>query len=716
MLKLQSVRVKGFRGITDENTVGFDQPVTILFGENHQGKSSMLNAMEWCLFGDECAGANTGIRERIGWEIVNRRSAEARVWLELETDEGTHVLERSQAKGRKGTQFSLILPEGSVLEGEQAEQALLKLIRLSFRDFLTTVYQHQEAIRAVLTQEPRHRNDAIDRLLGLSDYRNILQGFAKPTAENTQKDIAQDLSRFEGELERVLKNMEAQVSTERERVQSLGLSEGDVTNERAVQAAERILGSVQSFAKDLGLPEAALTLPEDWTRCQDFCNEAETRVRELLRKSPDMTQQDQLIQQKQALDRAVKVCTGAHERLRTVREERDEFLKDQGTRQSLEQRQKAVSSEIEKIDHQISQEDQRAALVARAIQLLETLDYEPNGSVCPVCGSRVENLLDHLREEWERRQSTVVAALRVDKNQKVEDKKAISKAILECVRIDEKFSEASAEFKEASTAMAEALKREVAKDEDPVAVARKKLENVNEQLAGLEHVICGRQDAAAKIEAEVKKLTATCVVLRLEEKKRTVDTMRESKEFKYISQLQDRIAELVGDIRALKNAVMGAAAEEARSKIDSAQQALDEHFRALTRNPAVDRVRIEVNTKETGHEYQVLDQDDQELTAVLSQGDLNCLALALFLGLSRAAKEASPFGCLVFDDPSQSLGSDQKRRLAEQLEVAGQADQLVISTIDAELKDLLTKVVTKSKTCYNFTNWSPERGPKIVRE
>jgi DNA repair exonuclease SbcCD ATPase subunit len=46
--------VRGFRGFTGEYAFEFPTPATILFGENHCGKSSTLNALEWCLFGDQC--------------------------------------------------------------------------------------------------------------------------------------------------------------------------------------------------------------------------------------------------------------------------------------------------------------------------------------------------------------------------------------------------------------------------------------------------------------------------------------------------------------------------------------------------------------------------------------------------------------------------------------------------------------------------------------
>jgi len=183
MISLRRLTIKGFRAYTEVKEFSFDSPMVLLFGENARGKSSTLNAIEWCLFGNECMGKGTGIRERINWELPNRNTKppNVSVMLELEDKEGRrYVISRSLAPHgrRRGLEEKLRinLPEGGLVEGEEAKARLQQLVKLSFRDFLTTVYQHQEAIRAVLTQEPRERNDAIDRLLGLSDHRNILTG------------------------------------------------------------------------------------------------------------------------------------------------------------------------------------------------------------------------------------------------------------------------------------------------------------------------------------------------------------------------------------------------------------------------------------------------------------------------------------------------------------------------------------------------------------
>ena len=92
MLKIKKVEIEGFRGFTQKTSIEFENPVTLLHGGNHQGKSSVLNAIEWCLYGDECIGEKSGIRERVGkgemaWRVVNDNSEKAQVELEIKGEQ-----------------------------------------------------------------------------------------------------------------------------------------------------------------------------------------------------------------------------------------------------------------------------------------------------------------------------------------------------------------------------------------------------------------------------------------------------------------------------------------------------------------------------------------------------------------------------------------------------------------------------------------------------
>ncbi len=89
MLKIKRIEIEGFRGFTIKISLEFENPVTLLYGGNHQGKSSVLNAIEWCLYGYECIGDKSGIRERVGkgefeWRVVNDNFEKTQVRLEFE--------------------------------------------------------------------------------------------------------------------------------------------------------------------------------------------------------------------------------------------------------------------------------------------------------------------------------------------------------------------------------------------------------------------------------------------------------------------------------------------------------------------------------------------------------------------------------------------------------------------------------------------------------
>jgi len=67
MFNLKSMQLEGFRGFPKSSDVfEFSAPAVLLYGDNHQGKSSVLNAIEWCLYGDQCLAAKSRIRKRVG--------------------------------------------------------------------------------------------------------------------------------------------------------------------------------------------------------------------------------------------------------------------------------------------------------------------------------------------------------------------------------------------------------------------------------------------------------------------------------------------------------------------------------------------------------------------------------------------------------------------------------------------------------------------------
>jgi DNA repair exonuclease SbcCD ATPase subunit len=51
-MRIKHVKIKGFRGFNDEQTVNLDADVVLIYGLNGTGKSSLIEALEWLFFGD----------------------------------------------------------------------------------------------------------------------------------------------------------------------------------------------------------------------------------------------------------------------------------------------------------------------------------------------------------------------------------------------------------------------------------------------------------------------------------------------------------------------------------------------------------------------------------------------------------------------------------------------------------------------------------------
>ena len=215
-MQLKKIKITGFRGFNGTQEFDLSSPVIILFGENGKGKSSFLNAIEWCLFGGEIIGKDTGIRERVNWEIKNRHSKECIVELHITQNDKNYILKRT-LKGKSKHELSIETPDGDTLSGDEACEKLNELLhQITFKDFMSSVYQHQEVIRFFLTQEPKLRDEAIDRLIGLSEYRNIIEGIDLKSIK--PEELEKEISSLEREIEAKVEVWEGQIESSKKKL------------------------------------------------------------------------------------------------------------------------------------------------------------------------------------------------------------------------------------------------------------------------------------------------------------------------------------------------------------------------------------------------------------------------------------------------------------------------------------------------------------------
>lgn len=722
MFTLKRLVVEGFRGFREAEEFEFDQPATELFGDNRSGKSSTLNAIEWGMFGDACAGKQTGIRERVGWLVPNQHLLEpaVRVELEIEGPQGNIVivrtLSRPPKKSSEQESLELRLPDGNTLTGDVASEHLAGLLQSSFRDFLTTVYQHQEAIRAVLTQEPKDRNDAIDRLLGLSDRRNLLCALDAANLRGQQKQVGKDFDGFEEQITAALSARENDLVTLRQEALEAGLVRNQLNGKAAVAAANKAAEALEQFAEEAELDPPDVQVPDDWTGLAGFDKTTRKIVSQLRGEVPGIEEQKELLKRQQQL-LAIKAA------LESIRQRRTELAtncrrldKEHGGRKAIDAKIADVTEKLDAHQEELRRTNSKAAVVSEAIEYFDGLDVRE--APCPVCESVVPRLADNLRDVWAAKLKAQVERITTKINALKAQLKELRGIAAQYQKLNEDLETLEEEQLTLRERTAKQLDVELADDDDPLALTVADLNTLESRLKKLGKVIQERQERLDTIDHDLGLVRLVRDYLHLEQKKQVVEAIQESKAFKQLEATRDQVAELVEDAEAIKGAVAEVAREEAEARLECAGKTIDEYFRRLSRNPGVQELKLVITADKRTHRnsYEITDQDGKDLAPILSQGDLNALALAIFLGLSASAKDGCAFGFLMLDDPSQSLGTDHKKHLAELINLVAQDKRVIVSTMDAEFHSYLTDVITKSKRQYQFGKWTPEEGPTITME
>ena len=715
-----SISVSGFRGFRQEQRFDLSHPVTELVGPNRGGKSSLLNAIEWALFGDDCAGKQTGIRERVGWVIANRHmtSPQVRVRLELEGPGGTFTIVRSLSKHPRKQAWQesleLTLHDANVLTDSAAVERQAALLQSSFRDFSCAVYQHQEAIRAILTQEPKERNDAIDRLLGLSDHRNLIAALEAADLPGRQRAMAKDFSAFEERVRVCLAARERDLAVLRHQAQEAGLEANQLTGNAALAATKKAARALCGFCAEAALEFDELPLPREWTDLDDFDQATRQSIGQLRGRVPGVAEQENLIKARRqllgvkvALDENRKVAAGLAakaldlDRRHAGRQAVDAAIADANEKLRAEQ------AELRRVNG-------RAAVVREAMTFLETLGDEQ--AACPVCEKPATGLAGTVKELWSNQLNMLVEGVtfRIDAlKQRDAELRSVARQYQELADQAEQCCGQEALLRDQTATL---MGERFSENDDPLAAIALELGRFDERLKKLAEAIDQRQKRLDAIERDLGLTRLVYNYLRQQEKKQALDRLQESAEFEKLEAIRDQVAQLVEDQLTIKNAIAHVARDEAATKIASAETTIDDYFRQLSRNPAVGRLRLTVNTdKRTGrNHYEITDDDANDLTPILSQGDLNALALAIFLGLATASSETGPFGFVMLDDPSQSLASEHKEQLARVLNQVARHKRVIVATMDAELHEQLEARLTKNKQLYQFGEWTPEAGPTVI--
>ncbi len=628
------------------NEIEFREGVNVIVGRTGAGKSSILMAIEYALFGSSAFQNST----------IMRRGAKT-TRIELEFENGGHKYKIVRGLKKSGKSITVDIDNMRVyVDGKQMNlfgrksdlDSAIKDILQYPEDakgkelFEITTYTRQDEIRKIIEMKPEERQEYIDRILQLSKYKltaDNLRGVIK-YFEN-QKKSKEELIKFNESIEEEIAKLETQIAEIETKLKE---------NEKMIE---------DSKAKYSTISKAVQKLEEEYKR----------KLQAKLRKNK--------------LEGELKAVENEIESISKEIEEIKSKLKKEVKEPKLEEAQmklaqliqlrKATEDEIKKIK--------------REIQKIEKL----KGGVCPICKQEVgEEHVDKIKAEYSSQVETLNSELNKveieirNAQKEVENQMKLRKEYDEYQMLKSKLEEKKKKI-ESLRKTKEALEKEISNI-------------IVEDVSEIETKLKEKRNKKERILAELNSLQKECNMLKsrlnevkeeVEKKKKIAEKIeRERKSIERISNLIDTLNRLREDIKNMREIVR-------RNYLEEFRKIFRKRFEEIRRDETEYTVDIKSDYEPVAY------ANGQEVKiSHLSGGEKTSVALAYKLALSELASMASataPSKLLILDEPTTGLDSEDIKALAEAIKNITHIPQVIVVTHNETLKNFADHILLIEK-------------------
>src|ERR1700694_4119895 len=191
--------------------------VAVLTGDNGNGKSALLDAMTWALWGRA--------RARAVDELIHSGASEMEVEFEFELDDHQYrVIPKRQRRGKSGysdLQFAVLADGGykALTEGTvgETERLIERTLRMSYETFTNSSFIQQGRADSFTTNSPAERKRILAEILELG-YYDELEARAKERFKAREAQLADERRLEEGWAQEIARRPEYQAELDRQRL------------------------------------------------------------------------------------------------------------------------------------------------------------------------------------------------------------------------------------------------------------------------------------------------------------------------------------------------------------------------------------------------------------------------------------------------------------------------------------------------------------------
>ena len=234
--KIEAVNFRNLGSVTIEPEPG--EKITALNGPSGSGKSSIVHAIVWALFGVNPAGVKQSDLRRQGTSGANKDECSVAVTLEHAGD--TITVTRRLTGSKDLVKASIVVNDVAItdLKASPAVEWIKKRLNLTADEFLTAYVVRQKELDSLVTDRPAERKESIERLAGLTSLSDAVDA-ARAAARDAQSTLtalqgtALDVSAAEQDL------TDAREALESEQTAANEHDEAATQREQRADAAEQ---------------------------------------------------------------------------------------------------------------------------------------------------------------------------------------------------------------------------------------------------------------------------------------------------------------------------------------------------------------------------------------------------------------------------------------------------------------------------------------------
>jgi exonuclease SbcC len=640
-LRIENIRSHG------KTDIQFNKGISVFMGRTGSGKSSILMAIEYALFGSESGIQNSA--------IMRRRSPSALVVLEFEQKGKNYKVIRGLKRSGSNIQVDVnnlkIFEDGKPVEilarSTDLNEKIIHILNypkdVKPRDLFEVMsYTRQDEIRKIIEMKPQERQVYIDRILQLSKYQRTWDNLFE-VIKNFQLDAEKKAVRIE-EYDNLIKK----------------ITEKEVKKDKLIKEIDekKMLYEKEKKNYQIHLNEL-MKLKEKAEKIIQNKKEYDALNGELSRIKNDI----------QKNEKAISLFKDKSEKLKAEKEK----IKVEEGMDELQRIKGELTSKKEFLKEEMSKTKEE---VSRLTELEE--------GICPLCKQKVtKEHKKNLENEYKRK---------VDEfNEKISEIEKEINVVLEKISLAEKSEKIKEEIDRINFLMNEKenLLKELMDEENEITRKIKHLEKEIGNYDEIKRLI----DEKSKIERESNLLVVGIeneikfmgreienIKNEIEELKgEIVEIEKNRKEYEKLRNLIDLLSKLREDIRNIREIV--------RNKfLEDFKREFQQKFEEIRRYEG----EYVVDLKSDYEPIAYTQQREEVPITNLSGGEKTSVALAYRLALSNLAAQISGVmqsEILILDEPTIGFDREDIRALPDSLRNIKTIPQIIIVTHEEELKN-----------------------------